>query len=125
MLDNTTASPAPLQLSPLQFLADARRVLACDVDRLPFINAEERRDIRIAKRAAWATLADVAEALVATLDIAAGDPDLEDGTDLEDEGLTQETIERLDTGPGCNLADPGEDEHDRELVDEREPECGF
>jgi hypothetical protein len=58
-------------------LADARRVLEIAGDTHPFMDAERRRAICGAKRIAWATIAEVAEQLGATLDTAAGDPDLE------------------------------------------------
>jgi hypothetical protein len=41
------------------------------------------------------------------LDLADGDPDLEDATDAEDEGLTANAIDCASDGPGCDLADAG------------------
>ena len=134
-MTNLTPTLALPQLPAMQQLADARRVLGIDCDRLqPFLTPEDRRSIREAKRIAWAALADVAETLVETLNIAAGDPDLEDATDAEDEGLTPFALchARGGPGPGCVVADAGEETHDREGidddregVDEREPEEGI
>jgi len=51
------------------------------------------------------TLASAVEVLVAVLDAMDGDPDHEDGTGLEDEGI----VLRYDTdGPGCIASDCGE-----------------
>ena len=125
-MTNLTPTLALPQLPAMQQLADARRVLGIDCDRLqPFLTPEDRRSIREAKRIAWAALADVAETLVETLNIAAGDPDLEDATDTEDEGLTPFALCHARSGPGCDIADAGELNGDRENVDELEPEDGY
>lgn len=47
------------------------------------------------------------------VDLADGDPDLEDATDAEDEGLSPEAIENGSDGPGCILMD-NSNEDDRE-----------
>lgn len=99
----------------LQRLADARRVLEISFDN-PFMDADDRMMLRRTKRLAWATIADVAELLVSTLDIAAGDADVEDATAAED--AFEEHNERFGyRGPGCPVADPGggnitDDRHD-------------
>jgi hypothetical protein len=91
----------------LQLLADARRILQITAELHPFMDAEGRKAIRDAKRVAWATIADAAELLVGTLDAAAGDPDLENATAVEDEGI-QPMLRTQDGEPGCPAADPGE-----------------
>ncbi len=58
----TIYAPCP-QLARLR---DARIILEMNVDGNPFLDAEARREIRLAKRAAWVVLADVAEELVST-----------------------------------------------------------
>jgi hypothetical protein len=116
----TIYAPCP----QLERLRDARLILEIDCAANPFLDAQGRKEIRQAKRAAWVVLAAVCEQLVSTLDTAAGDPDLEDATDLEDENIAPWTLAARD-GPGCEVADGGEDEHDREDIDEREREEGL
>lgn len=58
---------------------------------------------------------------IGLLDVLDGDPDLENATGAEDAFEDHEERFGYD-GPGCDVADPGEDEHDREAVDEREPD---
>lgn len=120
-LNPKTLSP---QLPAIQRLTDARRVLEINLGGNPLLDAEGRQEIRLAKRAAWVVLAAVCEELVATLDTAAGDPDLEDATNAEDDGHTASAA-HFTRGPGCAIADAGEENDDREFVDEREPEDGF
>lgn len=74
--------------NPLQRLADARRVLAIPAELAshPFVGPEGRLAIRHARHVAWTVLAEVVEQLVETLDIAAGDPDLEPNGDDEPTG---------------------------------------
>jgi hypothetical protein len=54
------------------------------------------------------------------LDLADGDPDREDATDLEDEGLTTRAIAWADHRPGCPVSDSdfehdGHEESDEDL----------
>ena len=56
------------------------------------------------------------EIAIGLLDLSDGDPDLEDATDAEDEGLTPLAIDVASDGAGCLIADP-DLEHDG-----REPE---
>jgi hypothetical protein len=107
------------QLLPLQRLADARRVLEIDLSGNPFAQPEDRHALRQAKRIAWAIIAEVAEDLVSTLNVAAGDADLEDDDpaedddaddtgNAEDEGLSGGALQYAarDNGAGCVIADP-------------------
>jgi hypothetical protein len=83
--DISVAAGQP-QLLPLQRLADARRILEITCEGHPFMDAEGRAAIRDGKRMAWAVLAEVTEQLVETLNVAAGDPDLEDDDPAEHDG---------------------------------------
>lgn len=66
-------------------------------------------------------LARLVERAIERLDEEDGDPDLEDATGLED--AFEDHEDRFGYGgPGCDVGDPGEDEHDREAIDEREPD---
>jgi len=60
------------------------------------------------------------EVAIGLLDIMEGDPDLEDATGAED--AFENHKGRGCGGPGCDIADAGEDNHDREGIDEREPD---
>ncbi len=104
--DITIAAVQP-QLLPLQRLAAARRVLEIDLSGNPFAQPEDRHALRQAKRIAWAVLAEVCESLVSTLDIAAGDPDLEpNGDELDGDGGEDDFMQHNADGPGCPIADP-------------------
>jgi hypothetical protein len=98
-------------------LADARRILEINPDANPFLDAEGRREIRLAKRVAWQILADVTEQLVETLDVAAGDPNLEangdelDGSICEDVPLFHDEHPMRAMSAGCEISD-GDVEHD-------------
>ncbi len=96
------------QLLPMQRLADARRVLEINLDANPFAQPEDRLALRQAKRAAWVIIADVCEQLVETLDVVAGDPDLEpDGDELDGNGSEDDFMDHpTHLGPGCPIADP-------------------
>jgi len=114
---------------PLQRLADARRVLEISCEGHPFMDAEGRAAIRDAKRIAWAVLAEVTEQLVATLDTAAGDDDLEPSGDEEDGNRTEDDfMYHGGNGPGCPVSDPDkaidDDACDEPLMD-LEPEDGI
>lgn len=67
-----------------------------------------------------------AEISVALLDLMDGDPDMEDATDAEDEGLTPAALAYTD-GPGCIIADPdyAVDDQPCDNDDDREPEDGY
>lgn len=104
--DITIAAVQP-QLLPLQRLADARRVLEINLSGNPFAQPEDRLALRQAKRAAWVILADVCEQLVETLDVVAGDPDLEpNGDELDGDGGEDDFMQHAANGPGCPIADP-------------------
>ena len=95
----------------MQRLADARRVLQIDLDSNPFAQPEDRHALRQAKRAAWVILADVCEQLVGTLDVVAGDPDLEpDGDELDGNASEDDFMDHgrsgSENGAGCPISDP-------------------
>jgi hypothetical protein len=111
MLDDITLRAKQPQRSPtLQRIADARRVLSVhrDLASHPFLEPADRLAIRQARSIAWAVLAQVVEELVAVLDAAAGDPDAEDVTDAEDEGLSPLALASEADRAGCPVADAGE-----------------
>lgn len=59
------------------------------------------------------------------MDLADGDPDIENATDAEDEGITAAALAFTD-GPGCMVSDPDYGVDDGcEDEDEREHEVGF
>lgn len=60
------------------------------------------------------------------LDLADGDPDSENATDAEDEGITPAALAFTD-GPGCMVSDPdyAVDDHPCDNDDDREPEDGY
>lgn len=63
--------------------------------------------------------------MIEHLDTADGDPDLEDATNAEDEGITWAASIR-NYGAGCPVSDPGENEHDAEQeVGELVPHYGI
>ncbi len=129
------------QLLPIQRLRDARRVLQISLDHNPFAQPEDRLALRQAKRAAWVILAEVAEELVSTVDIAAGDADLEDDDpaedddaddtgNAEDEGLSGGALQYAarDNGAGCVIGDPDaavDDSACDEPFQDLEPDDGF
>lgn len=62
--------------------------------------------------------------LIDHLDDEDGDPDLEDATNAEDEGITWSAASRDGDFPGCPVSDPGSGNVDDkgEWIDEREPD---
>ena len=95
------------QLLPMQRLADARRVLEISLDANPFAQPEDRHALRQAKRAAWVIITSVCEQLVETLDVVAGDPDLEPNGDEQDGNRAEDDFcYHGGNGPGCPIADP-------------------
>lgn len=60
--------------------------------------------------------------LIDHLDEQDGDPDEEDATDAEDEGLSIAVrVWAADSGPGCKIAEPKEDDDPKEDSGELEP----
>ena len=124
MLDMHTSEPIvsqPLETITLAQLVAAKRALAIAqrLDRLPVMGIDEREILDRVRRNAILFLGVAAEHLVDALDLADGDPEAEDATGAEDE-----IFEHKYEGPGCPIADCGEDEGDREGIDEREPDEG-
>jgi hypothetical protein len=55
--------------------------------------------------------------LIEHLDDEDGDPDLEPNGDEQDGNFAEDDFcDHWADGPGCPISDPGEDNHDRELV---------
>jgi len=64
------------------------------------------------------SLALAIETLITVLDAIDGDPDLENGHDLEDDFTLSDRAVEFSEGPGCSITDPGGCEHDgREMED--------
>jgi hypothetical protein len=61
------------------------------------------------------------ERAIEALDLIDGDADVEDATDLEDD-FSLTWIASGQSGPGCEVSDRGEENGDREGIDEREPD---
>ena len=124
MLDYPTSKAVvsqPLETITLAQVVAAKRALAIAqrLDRVPVMGTDEREILDRVRRNAILFLGVAAEHLVDALDLADGDPDLEDATGAEDE-IAAHNYE----GPGCPIADCGEDEVDREGIDEREMDEG-
>ena len=88
---------------------DARRVLSISnrLEALPVLEANDREVLRAARQTAWDIVAKVAEELIAVLDAAAGDPDIEPNGDEDDGNKTEDDfLYHGGDGPGCPLADP-------------------
>lgn len=126
-------SDAATYRSHLERLADARRVLSISnkLDRSPVLTVDDRHAIQKAKLLAWNVIAETVEGLVEVLDAASGDPDLEAG-DAEDDFTDHRRAPWR--GPGCPIADAGEDDDPAEeddpaggdVVDEpHDPEDGL
>lgn len=84
---------------------------------------EQQENIRALKLWAWHSLNTMVEQGIELLDLLRGDPDFENCTNAEDEGISASYLgreSRMD--PGCEASDGGEECADQEGIDEREPE---
>lgn len=110
-------------------IADLRQIASAlvrlnQIDAAPVLSVEDRKEVSEAKRLCWSVVGSAAESLVELMNAMAGDPDIEDATGDED-AFEQHESHAGYGGPGCALSDPGEDNGDREAIDEREPEEGY
>ena|SRR5437867_7522393 len=82
------------------------------IDDAPVLDLDQRREVAEAKMLCWSTIGIAVEGLIGLLDAVSGDPDIEPNGDELDASLGTEDDfqDHAGNGPGCSVADPGEED---------------